>query len=172
MLFSPDRKAQRRAEIPAFSLVDLEDPTSRVERKTLEGELVLLHFWATWCRPCIEQIPDLQRVHELVNVDTREVHFVSINVDADPEVARRFRRERWPMPWTHLHIGTQDPDEVLEEFGLLGPSCLLVDPVGQILATSEDLDPEHLERTLLDALGTTRSIDAKRTSWSPTAASG
>ena len=148
--YAPDRLARPGAELPAFTLVELDDPSHQVDRTALEGDLVLLHLWATWCRPCLETIPELQRVHDALNADARRIQFVSINLDEDPALARAYLQAH-PMPWTHLHGGPIQPDVVMRTFGLLGPSMLLVDRDRRILATTESLH-DALESTLRAAL--------------------
>lgn len=152
--FDPQRLARPGARIPEFEFERL-DGGGSFRNDDLAGTLVLLHFWATWCPPCIEAIPALERVHANLRAEGRDVVFVSINCDEDPEAARRFRREQAAMRWTHLHVGSEDADAALERFGLLGPGRLLVNPAGTILATSEHLDAEHIEATLSKALAGT-----------------
>ena len=151
--FSPDRLARPGAPLPDFSLVALDDPTQTFDRAAIEGDLVLLHFWATWCRPCQEHIPELQRVHEALAAEGHRMRFVSINLDDDPQDGQRYLRAH-PMPWTHLHGGPREHTEVLATFGLLGPSMMLVDRDRRILATAESLY-DTLESTLRDALAAT-----------------
>ncbi len=152
--FDPKRLARPGARIPEFEFPRL-DGEGSFGNEDMAGTLVLLHFWATWCPPCIEAIPALERMHANLRATGRDVVFVSINCDDDPEAARRFRREQAPMRWTHLHIGSEDADAALERFGLLGPGRLLVDAEGMIVATSEKLGTEHLEATLSEALAAT-----------------
>ena len=155
--FAPERRARPGATMPRISFAKLDEPEVVVHTDALHGSIVLLHFWATWCRPCVAKIPALHEVHARLPEgapDGVRVHFVSINLDPDPAVARRFRREQWPMPWTNLHIGDNDADAVLSAFGLLGPGRLLVGPDGVILATSERLG-DTLESTLAEVLGST-----------------
>jgi len=45
--------------------VSYTDTTGRVySHKDLEGKVVVVNFWATWCKPCLKEIPDLSRVYE------------------------------------------------------------------------------------------------------------
>ena len=45
---------------PAFNLVALDG--TEVSSESLEGEVVVLNFWATWCQPCLKEIPDLKEM--------------------------------------------------------------------------------------------------------------
>ena len=49
------------AAAPAFSAVDLDDKP--VTLASLKGRVVVVNLWATWCRPCLEEIPQLEAVH-------------------------------------------------------------------------------------------------------------
>ena len=50
------------ATAEAFSLVDAKGKTHRLQ--DYKGKWVLVNFWATWCPPCLEEMPDLQKLHE------------------------------------------------------------------------------------------------------------
>lgn len=48
------------SQAPSFSLKSLDG--SRVESGALKGNIVVLNFWATWCQPCMSEIPELKQV--------------------------------------------------------------------------------------------------------------
>ena len=58
-----------------------------IEQETAEG-LVLIDFWATWCRPCSMQAPILEQLSEEISED--ELKIVKIDVDENPEIAQKF----------------------------------------------------------------------------------
>lgn len=47
--------------VPQFTLPDLKGNPTRLA--DFEGSLVLLNFWATWCPPCVEEMPSMERLH-------------------------------------------------------------------------------------------------------------
>ena len=72
---------------PDFTVQDSE---RTVALRDFRGKVIVLNFWATWCPPCIEEMPSLSamqaRLRERVNV-------VAISVDEDAEAYHRFLRE-------------------------------------------------------------------------------
>ncbi|PZX53067.1 peroxiredoxin [Algoriphagus ratkowskyi] len=48
-----------------------------IQLSDFEGKRVLLHFWATWCKPCIEEMPELERVRPLLEKENFQLLLVS-----------------------------------------------------------------------------------------------
>ena len=96
----------------------------------LRGKPVLLNVWATWCHPCREEIPALERLH--ARYQPRGLQLVGVSVDAAGEepAIRDFAREfRMTYPIWH------DPDErVSSTFLLVGvPGTFLIGKDGTLL---------------------------------------
>lgn len=53
-----------------------------------EGKWVLLNFWATWCLPCTDEMPALNRLHNAL--ETRDFVVVGVSIDEDAEAYRQF----------------------------------------------------------------------------------
>jgi thiol-disulfide isomerase/thioredoxin len=62
-----------------------------------QGKLVLIDFWATWCQPCLQEIPNIERNYARYHDKGFEV--VGVNLDDDPKNVERFL-EVQPLPWT------------------------------------------------------------------------
>ena len=63
---------------PDFSARDLAgNPVSLAD---LQGEVVLLNIWATWCEPCRDEMPSMQRVHERLGPEGLKI--VAVSIDA------------------------------------------------------------------------------------------
>ncbi len=62
---------------PEFSLTDLEDKTIRLS--DFRGKVVFLNFWATWCKPCREEMPSMEVLHKNFAKDGLVVLAVSID---------------------------------------------------------------------------------------------
>jgi thiol-disulfide isomerase/thioredoxin len=59
-----------------------------LDLSSLKGEVVLVNFWATWCRPCVEEVPSLSRL--VSRMRGKPFKVVSVNVGETPEDIRRF----------------------------------------------------------------------------------
>jgi thiol-disulfide isomerase/thioredoxin len=76
-----DQRWQRpRKPLPAFSVADLQGNTWKLP--SLEGKILLVNIWATWCAPCVEEHRELQKLYEKTK-DHGDVVVLSFNVDKD-----------------------------------------------------------------------------------------
>lgn len=68
---------------PLFSI---SDGTHSVDLSKLRGHVVVLNLWATWCPPCIEELPSLLALHQKMP----NLEIVAISMDQDPDVYHQF----------------------------------------------------------------------------------
>lgn len=88
---------------PGFELGRVGDGPP-VSLESLRGQVVLLNFWATWCKPCEDEMPAMQRLYEALRDEPFEL--VAVSVDDGEEEVRRFR-DRLGLEFPILH----DPDK-------------------------------------------------------------
>lgn len=67
-------------QAPNFRAVDLQGRA--VELADLRGEVVFLNIWATWCPPCREEMPSMQRLYERLGPEGLRI--VAVSIDAAP----------------------------------------------------------------------------------------
>jgi thiol-disulfide isomerase/thioredoxin len=107
--------------IPAIELRS-QDGTS-VPLKSFSGRTVLLDFWATWCAPCVESLPSLEKLYQ--ETAPNGLVMISIDEDEDSKRAAEFwskREEPWPNFHDNGEIAKQLPDHPLPYFVLLDGS--------------------------------------------------
>ena len=92
-----------------------------------QGKLVYLDFWASWCGPCAESFPWLNRMQEKY---AGQLVVVGVNVDADAKAADAFLKKH-PARFDIV----RDPDGALpERYRIEGmPSSVLIAPDGRVL---------------------------------------
>jgi cytochrome c biogenesis protein CcmG, thiol:disulfide interchange protein DsbE len=73
---------------PDFTVRDSE---RAVTLSQFKGQVVVLNFWATWCPPCIEELPSLMQMQQ--RMKSRGVTVLAVSVDADESDYRRFLRD-------------------------------------------------------------------------------
>ncbi|SPE40560.1 hypothetical protein SBA3_3790006 [Candidatus Sulfopaludibacter sp. SbA3] len=109
--------------LPSFELTDLSGVGWKLQ--TLEGKSVLINLWATWCGPCNEELPHLQKLYEQVK-DRSDLQILTFNIDADLGLVEPFMKEKgytFPvLPAANL------VNEILDEVAI--PQNWIVDPHG------------------------------------------
>lgn len=111
------------SETPSFSLTSLDGST--VKSTALKGDVVVLNFWATWCQPCMSEIPDLKQL-----AANSKVRVIGIALDQDGVKAVQPFVTSHQINYTVL-VGNE---EVFQRFNGLGiPYTLVLDPSQRIV---------------------------------------
>lgn len=71
---------------PNFELTDIAGKTINLQEK--RGKVILLNFWASWCPPCVKEIPSMNRLAE--SFDAKDFEIVSVNFKESPETIAAF----------------------------------------------------------------------------------
>lgn len=133
---------------PSFELPDLKGET--VHLADFRGSGVLLNFWASWCGPCVNELPLLNEGY----ARTSDIAIIAVNVGENPARARRFAEELG----LNFSIVLDQTNEIKKSYRISGlPVTLLIDRNGRImerrtgeLRSADDI-AALLDRLRLDA---------------------
>lgn len=140
-------------QLSSYRLTDLEgEPHSLGERR---GEVVVVNFWASWCAPCLKELPTLDAWHS--EWQERGASVAAISVDRDERKARRFV-EKEGLGLDVFHDG---PEGLARDLDLPSLPCTyVIDQDGNVALVSQgssDEDLERVRRTVEGLLGTSAS---------------
>ena len=122
--YSGTRPPRIGANAPDFTLTD-SDRT--VQLSQLKGQVVLLNFWATWCPPCVEEMPSLVQMQN--RMKGKGITVVAVSIDVDEKAYHQFVKEHGVNLLT-----VRDPDQKTPNlYGTHGwPETYVIDRNGVI----------------------------------------
>ncbi|HYM20321.1 MAG TPA: thioredoxin-like domain-containing protein [Candidatus Kapabacteria bacterium] len=149
---NPDALVQTGKLVPSFELALL-DGSGNVSNTSMLGKYYMIDFWATWCGPCVHEMPAVHKAYEKFR-GKKGFEILSISMDAKQDNIAPFRAKKWKMPWLHAFIPGVFNADLAKKFEIAGiPKPILVSPEGKIVAKDDDLRGENLEKTLAKYLG-------------------
>jgi len=118
---------------------------ARADLSALRGKVVVLEFWATWCAPCVTEIPHLNGL--IAQLDPAKVQFLAID-DEDPKIVQAFLAKKKMDGWIGIDGGDHN---TYADYGIQSrPTTVIVDRQGNVAATTEE--PETLTAASLMAI--------------------
>jgi thiol-disulfide isomerase/thioredoxin len=133
--------------VPTFAWPDMEDSTRLISPLSLQGRVVLLDLWGTWCAPCRREMPFLHAAYDRFH--PRGLEIVSIAFDVSPGKVLAFRREQFPMPWQHVYATYGIEAEATRLFHAESfPRAVLIGRDGTVLRVDTGLRGPALATTL------------------------
>ena len=137
---------------PAFEATAT-DGTTVTFPESYKGKVVLLDFWATWCGPCVKEVPSVVAAYERFHPQGLEVLSVSLDRQNATETLATFVKQH-KMPWPQLYDGKYFDSVIARRYGINGiPHALIVDgDTGLILADGDDARGQKLASSIAAAL--------------------
>lgn len=124
-LFALARRGPKRA--PDFAVTDLQGRTVRLS--ALRGKVVLLNLWTTWCPPCVEEMPSIERLWSTLQGDDFAVLAVSQDEEGRRSVEPFLQKMRFSFP-----VFLDPEHEVGDSYGVWGyPETFVIDRNGYVV---------------------------------------
>ncbi|QEH33891.1 Thiol-disulfide oxidoreductase ResA [Aquisphaera giovannonii] len=117
-----DRPAEYR-----WPMEDLQGQAVSLER--YRGKTVFLNVWATWCPPCVREMPSIADLARREMLKGKNIEFVCVSLDRDRDKVSDFiRGKNWPMTFLHA----TDVPMAYETEGI--PATFILSPAGRIVS--------------------------------------
>ena len=144
------QETQKNTLAPDFNYTD---PSGKlISLKSLRGKYVYIDIWATWCAPCIAEIPGLKKLEEAYS--TNNIQFVSLSVDtqADKEKWLAFVKDN-QLKGIQVMADLDFKSEFIKKFGVTSiPRFLLIGPDGEIIENDAKRPADAALKKQLDEL--------------------
>ena len=137
------------AEGTKFPDFDVKDTAGKpLSIANYKGKVVLLDFWATWCGPCVRELPNVIKTYQAHHKNGFEI--IGISLDKDQQKLASFTKEK-KMTWPQYFDGLAWGNKLAVKYGVNSiPATYLLD--GQGLIIGKDLSGEALEQAVAKAL--------------------
>lgn len=130
----------------------LNDEGKVISLGDLKGKVVFLNFWATWCPPCIAEMPSIQVLHDKFKADD-EVVILTVEVEGKKEKANQFmQRKKLDLPLYYPYSAI--PSELFK--GSL-PTTIILDKEGYIAHTTFGM-ADYSGQDIVDFLNEIKAI--------------
>lgn len=114
----------------------------------LRGKLVVVDFWATWCGPCLAEMPALKELHKRFGSDQRFA-LLGLSCDNEAAPAHKYAQDN-ALGWLQAHVGTTSVGVASKYTVRSLPATFLIGPDGKVLA--KGLRGDELQRAVAAAL--------------------
>lgn len=127
-------------------IIESLDYYSKEKLSLINKKYTLLVFWASWCKPCIAEIPKIKELHKFYQTDNFKIVYVTLDEDSTKFMEAV---KKYDLSWNHIY----GDKNVIKSFGVLGiPQVFLIDNTGKIMYSREEEKDFKSELPVLEAI--------------------
>ncbi|MGM0579974.1 MAG: TlpA family protein disulfide reductase [Bacteroidota bacterium] len=142
------------AKTPYFFLAD--SAGNEYKSSDFKGKILLINFWATWCKPCIKEFPEENKLVE--KYKDQPVEIVNICIDSEEEKWKSYLK-KYNLKTTNLYANGNWNEKLQKDFGIQGlPHSTLIDWNGKVVENKCRRASENID-VLIDKLLRERAED-------------
>jgi thiol-disulfide isomerase/thioredoxin len=126
---------------PDFSTLDING--KKIDLKKFKGKYVLLSFWATWCSPCVAELPAIREIRK--STSDKKLEIISISYDTDKELFRKGIKN-YEMNWVNIFYD----EDISKKYGVSSlPMLFLIDDTGRVVYSRKTDETEYTKLAVL-----------------------
>lgn len=132
--------------VPNLTFEPIQEGASKIHLADFKGKVVMIDFWATWCGPCLESIPEVDRLYNTYNKQGLEIIAVS---DETLQEVREFRKKlsiSYPM-----YIDPTDASSIAFNIEAI-PHAIIISKTGEIVFEGHPGDAAAFEKVIKEQL--------------------
>lgn len=124
-----DHPESTKADL-SLKLIDKDGNLTTLE--SLKGKVIFINFWATWCPPCIAEMPSIDKLHKDMG---DEIAFVMVSLDQDFESAKAFdKRKGYNLP---IYTPASNLPKMYQSSSI--PTTFVIDAKGNLVLTHKGM---------------------------------
>ncbi|WP_248925379.1 thiol-disulfide oxidoreductase ResA [Paenibacillus hamazuiensis] len=141
-LFQDNKKPVQGDKAPDFNLVGMDGKTHKLS--DYRGKTVLVNFWGTFCPPCKEEMPAMQRQYE--KTKREDIEFLALNLAESPITVQNFISQ-YKVTFPILY---DDKEEIRKKYGVINyPTSFFISPDGKIAEVKVGMmTDDYLQQTI------------------------
>ncbi|RMG27733.1 MAG: TlpA family protein disulfide reductase [Methanobacteriota archaeon] len=115
---------------PPFRLITLNGDTLSLDQ--LDGKIIILHFWASWCVPCRKEMPELEKLYQTIKNENIPAVVLGISIDKKKDISRILPTiENWQITFPVASIHHGEISSIYWTWGI--PVTYIISPKGYLM---------------------------------------